>query len=527
MHCEHDRRAFLKSFASLCAAGALGPRAGLAAAPANPDDLTAFSLTEAAALIRSRKISPVEVTNACLARIDRLNPRLNAFITVTGDSALAEARAAEAEIRRGAWRGPLHGVPIAVKDIIDTAGVRTTAASALFKDRVPEDDAEVVRRLRSAGAVLIGKLNLHEFAYGGSSIASQFGAVRNPWNPEFIAGGSSGGSGAAVAASLCFGALGTDTGGSIRLPAAHCGIVGLKPTYGRVSTRGVLPLAWSLDHIGPMTRSVADAAAMLQAIAGYDAKEPTSADRPVPDYGKSLLRRIAAVRLGVAREYATALDPEIESAFTAAVATLRTLTAGVREISFPLNSDDRTTIRAAEAFAYHAANVAATPGLYQPETLAKIRTGADISTTAYIQARRRMEQLRHDGHAAFQTVDLIVTPTTPVLPTAIAETTPDDAPRIRHVAPINLTGFPAISVPCGFSKNGLPIGLQLVARSWDEELLLAVAAAFENATNWHAQRPRLAVRTPPSALPISAQYQSAASGLPPGRQWSALRVPDG
>jgi aspartyl-tRNA(Asn)/glutamyl-tRNA(Gln) amidotransferase subunit A len=486
-----DRRAFLRTCAGVCAVGALRTTARLAAAPTKPGDLTTLTLTEAAALIRSRQISPVELTNACLARIHRLNPVLNAFITVTDDGALAQARDAEAEIRRGRWRGPLHGVPIALKDIIDTAGVRTTAASALFKDRVPEEDADVVRRLQGAGAVLIGKLNLHEFAYGGTSIASHFGAVHNPWKPEFIAGGSSGGSGAAVAAGLCFGALGTDTGGSIRLPAAHCGIVGLKPTYGRVSTRGVLPLAWSLDHVGPMARSVGDAAAMLQAIAGYDPKEPTSGDRPVPDYGKALFRRIATARLGVAREYATGLDPEIDSAFKAAVATLGSLTASVREIAFPVNADDRTTIRAAEAFAYHSANIATTPELYQPETLTRIRTGAGISTTAYIQARRRMEQLRHEGHAVFQTVDLIVTPATPVLPTAIAATPPDDAPRIRHVAPINLTGFPAISVPCGRSSGGLPIGLQLVAPSWGEELLLAVAVRFENATNWHMEHPRL------------------------------------
>jgi aspartyl-tRNA(Asn)/glutamyl-tRNA(Gln) amidotransferase subunit A len=480
----------LKTVAGVCAAGALRTAGRPALAQTKSGDLTALSLTGAAALIRSRKISPVELTQACLARIERLNPVLNAFITVTGDRALSQARDAEAEIRRGKWRGLLHGVPIALKDIVDTAGIRTTAASALFEDRVPEEDADATRRLEAAGAVLVGKLNLHEFAYGGTSIVSHFGAVHNPWNTEFIAGGSSGGSGAAVAAGLCFGALGTDTGGSIRLPAAHCGIVGLKPTYGRVSTRGVLPLAWSLDHVGPMARSVADAAAILQAIAGYDPKEPTSVDRPVPDYSRALLRRSGNVRLGVAREYATGLDPEIESAFKEALGVLGSITGSVRDIAFPVNADDRTTIRAAEAFAYHAATVASAPNLYQPETLARIRTGADISTTAYIQARRRMEQLRHDGHAAFQTVDLIVTPTTPVLPTAIAQTTTDDAPRIRHVAPINLTGFPAISVPCGVSKSGLPVGLQIVAPAWGEELLLAVAAQFENATRWHAMLPR-------------------------------------
>src|SRR5436190_6797752 len=259
--------------------GALAARAGLGAEASDPTKLT---IDEAGRRIRSKQLSSLDVTRAYLTRIERLNPRLNAFITVTSDQALSRARELDAELASGRWRGPLHGVPIALKDIIDTAGVRTTAASALFKDRVPEEDADVVRRLQAAGAVLIGKLNLHEFAYGGTSIASHFGAVHNPWKPEFIAGGSSGRSGAAIAAGLCFGALGTDTGGSIRLPAAHCGIVGLKATYGRVSTRGVLPLAWSLDHVGPMSRTVADAAAVLQIIARYDPQEPTSVERPVP-----------------------------------------------------------------------------------------------------------------------------------------------------------------------------------------------------------------------------------------------------
>jgi len=485
----HSRREFLTVVAG--AAFVAMPTAAPASPPA-PDDLTSLSLVEAGALVQSRKVTPVELTTACLAQIERWNPVLNAFITITRDAALAQARDADGEIRRGRYRGALHGVPIALKDIIDTTGVRTTAASAVFKDRVPTDDAEVVRRLRAAGAVFLGKLNLHEFAYGGTSISSYFGAVHNPWRPDCIAGGSSGGSGAAVAAGLCFGALGTDTGGSIRLPAAHCGIVGLKPTYGRVSTRGVLPLAWSLDHVGPMTRTVADAAAMLQAIAGYDRSEPASIDRPVPDYGKALKQRVRAVRLGVPPDYVAALDPEIQSAFDAALDVLKALTAGAQNVTFSANADDRTTIRAAEAFAYHAARVSSTPDLYQPEVLARIRSGADVSAIAYIEARRRMERLRREGNVAFETIDVLVTPTVPVLPTPIVATSADDGPRIRNVAPFNLAGFPAISVPCGFSRSGLPIGLQLVGPAWGEEVLLAVAAAYENATQWHKLRPVLA-----------------------------------
>src|SRR5579864_3792486 len=257
-------------------------------------ELVDLNIRDASELVRQRKVSPVELTHACLAQIEKLNPALNAFITVTAESATAEARAAEAEIQRGKWRGPLHGIPIALKDLFDTAGVRTTAGSGVFKDRVPEQDAEVVRRLKSAGAVLLGKLNMHEFAYGGTSVATYFGAVHNPWNLDRIAGGSSGGSAAAVAAGLCYGALGSDTGGSVRQPAAYCGIAGLKPTYGRVSTRGAVPLSWSLDHVGPMCRTVGDVALLLQGIAGYDPEDSNSVDAPVPDYAQALRAKISA-----------------------------------------------------------------------------------------------------------------------------------------------------------------------------------------------------------------------------------------
>ncbi len=489
---SQGRREFLKTFAFAGCAAALGSPSLMAAAQARAaDDVTTLSLLDASALIRSRKVSPVELTNACLARVERLNPVLNAFITVTAESALKQARDAEAEIRQGKWRGPLHGVPIALKDIIDTAGVKTTAASALYKDRVPQQDAAVVTRLRAAGAVLIGKLNLHEFAYGGTSITSHFGAVHNPWKPDYITGGSSGGSGAAVAARLCFAALGTDTGGSIRLPAAHCGIVGLKATYGRVSTRGVLPLSWSLDHVGPMTRTVADAAAVLQAIAGYDAQEAASADRPIPDFRAALTRKAGALRLGVPREYFEALDPEVESAVSTALAVLRSLSGGVQDVPFPVKSDDRTTIRAAEAYAYHATSVANTPGLYQPEVLARIRVGADVSAVAYIEARRRMDQARRTSDSVFKSVDLLVTPTVALPATPIAETPSDDVPRIRNVAPFNFYGYPALSLPCGFTKIGLPIGLQIIGPPWSEESLLVVASVFEQATDWHKRRPDL------------------------------------
>src|SRR6266850_7914773 len=325
---------------------------------ANP---TSLSLADAAQLVRHKKISPVELTQACLSRIDKFNPRLNAFITVSAESALAAARSAEAEINRDAWKGPLHGIPVAVKDLLDTAGVRTTAGSALFKDRVPQQDAEVVRRLNAAGAVLLGKLNMHEFAFGASSAFSYFGAVRNPWNLAYSPGGSSGGSAAAVAARLCYAAIGSDTGGSIREPASYCGIVGLKPTYGRVSTAGAIPLSWSLDHLGPMTRTVTDAALLLQVIAGYDAQDPGSIDLPVPDYLAGIEASTSSLRLGIPTDYFYEnLHPDLQLALPDALGVLKKLTRTQRDIA-PLAADGTyasvmnpyVAVLNAEAYEYH------------------------------------------------------------------------------------------------------------------------------------------------------------------------------
>src|SRR6266571_3682407 len=273
-----DRRKFLAASASAVVGLSLRP------VPAQSQDLTGLSLTRASQLLRNKAVSSVQLTQACLDRIDTYNATLNAFITVTVEQALTTAREMDAAWRRGNWRGPLHGIPIALKDNMDTAGIRTTAGSELFKDRVPSEDAEIVQRLKRAGAIILGKTNLHEFAYGGSSSVSYFGPVRNPWALDHVPGGSSGGSAAAVAADLCFGAFGTDTAGSVRIPASYCGIVGLKPTYGRVSSRGVIPLSWTLDHVGPLCKTVEDTALLLGAISGFDALDPTSVDAPVPDY---------------------------------------------------------------------------------------------------------------------------------------------------------------------------------------------------------------------------------------------------
>src|SRR5258708_1391282 len=435
---------------------------------------TLETIAELARRLRLKGVSPVELTRACLDRIEKLNPALNAFITVTGESALAEARAAEIEIARGEWRGPLHGIPVALKDLIDTAGTRTTAASALFEYRVPIEDAEVVERLRRAGAVFLGKNNLHEFAYGGRSLVSFFGDVHNPRNSAHIAGGSSGGSAAAVAAGLCYAAIGTDTAGSIREPAALCGCVGIKPTYGRVSARGVIALSWSLDHVGPLAATVGDAAAVLQAIAGYDRLDVCSADVPVDDYVSALGRSTEKLHVGIPRRYFyDDLDEEVRAAVEQALAVIGTLVAQVRDVQIEVSSD--RTVQAAESFAYHADDVAKTPELYQAETLRRIRSGENISAAEYILRRREMDQERRRTLDFFAEVDLLVTPTMPIPAPAIADLKKDpsalrpaELALLRNTRPFNVWGLPAISVPCGFTKSGLPIGLQIAAPHWRE-----------------------------------------------------------
>jgi aspartyl-tRNA(Asn)/glutamyl-tRNA(Gln) amidotransferase subunit A len=454
------------------------------------------SIAEVSERLRRGELSPVEITRDCLERIEKLNPALNAFITVMTESALAEARRAEAEILRGEWRGALHGIPVALKDLIDTAGVRTTAASELYKDRVPEHDAEVVRRLRVAGAVIIGKNNLHEFAYGGSSLVSYFGDVHNPWNVGHIAGGSSGGSAAAVMAGMAYAAIGTDTAGSIREPAALCGCVGLKPTYGRVGSRGVIPLSLSLDHVGPMASSVEDAAVVLQAIAGYDADDITSANVPVVDYVSALSEGVRSVRVGVVREYFfDELDAEVGAAVEHALRVLADLGAEVKDVRLgdPVPTD--RTLQAAESYAQHAENVAHSPELYQAETVRRIRSGEGVSAAEYIRCRRELELARRNIGAAFADVDVLVTPTMPMPAPAIADLKNDpDALRpaelrlLRNTRPFNVWGLPAISVPCGFTASGLPIGLQIAGAHWREDLVLRVAHTYERATEWHERR---------------------------------------
>jgi aspartyl-tRNA(Asn)/glutamyl-tRNA(Gln) amidotransferase subunit A len=470
------------------------------------DELAYLGLGEVSRLLRSRQVSPIDLTEACLARIERLNPILNAFITVTADAARAQARQSEVRLRRRKGFGPLDGIPIALKDLIDTAGVRTTSACGAFKDRIPAQDATVVRKLKAAGAVILGKLNMHECAFGGSSVTSYFGPVRNPWDVAHLSGGSSGGSAAAVAAGLCYAALGSDTAGSIREPAAFCGIVGLVPTYGRVSTRGVMPLSRTLDHVGPMTRTVTDAAAVLQAIAGYDPGETTSVRRAVGSLTPGSARRLK-LRVGVPRSFFyEELDPGVEQAIEAALTVLRQLGAELRDVPFEV-CRDRTVARA-EAYAFHAENIARAPELYKPDTLTKLRMGATIDAPAYIQARREIDALRRAASDVFSEFDVLVTPTSPVVapkfadwPTKFEDVVAAETTLLRNTRPFNPLGIPSISVPCGMTGAGMPVGMQISGPPWAEVRVLTVAAAFERATDWQRMRPVLPVSAPRPARP--------------------------
>jgi aspartyl-tRNA(Asn)/glutamyl-tRNA(Gln) amidotransferase subunit A len=458
-------------------------------------ELTCLPMSDAAELLRTKKISSLALTRACLERIEQLNPMLNAFITVTAESAFREAKAADEEIVRGEYRGALHGMPIALKDLIDTAGVRTTAGSAVYENRVPEQDATVVRRLRDAGAVFLGKLNLHEFAYGGSGVISHFGPVRNPWDTTRTTGGSSSGAAAAVASGMCFAALGTDTAGSIRLPASLCGITGLKPTYGLVSAAGVIPLCWSYDHVGPMTRTARDAALLLDAIAGYDAEDPTSLPGKYEAVTKGLENLPSGLRFAVAREFFLEdLDSEVAAGFDAAVETLAgILGTKASEISVP--QEKSNVVRVAEPHAYHETLLEKNADLYQPATLERIRAGAGISATRYLEVRRELELLRRSAVSVFDTIDLILTPTVPCLPYGIdelvdnpAELRPKELRMLRNTRPFNTLGWPTITGPCGVGGK-FPIGLQIAAAPGKDGLLLQVAYALERKTRWSEKLP--------------------------------------
>lgn len=436
------------------------------------------TIAEVSELVRNRQISPVELVRECLNKIDAHNTELNAFITVTSDSALQEATRAEAEISAGKFRGPLHGIPIGLKDLIDTAGVRTTAASRVFENRVPSADADVVSRLKRSGAIVIGKQNLHEFAYGGSSVISCFGPVRNPVSPEYIAGGSSGGSAAAVASEMCFASIGTDTAGSIREPAALCGVVGLKPSYGSVSTKGIIPLSPSLDHAGPITRSVEDAAILLNVLTGSELRLAELLDRQPP-----------VLRVGIPRGFFFEdLHSEVEAAVEQAIDNLPCLGCIVTDLEIRVDMD--RTLQAVEAYGVHREWVAQSAELYHPETLRRVRTGENISQDQAASARHELAHLREEIETVFHNVDLLVTPTTPIPAPRLSDLTcnldqlrPTELVLLRNTRPANVWGTPAISVPCGRTPEGLPIGLQIIGPSGHDGRVLQLAFAFERLQN--------------------------------------------
>ncbi len=458
------------------------------------DDIAYATIRTLGMRYRKRELSPVEVTRTLLDRIAQLDPGLHAFVTLTADRALAEARAAEAALHRGDAR-PLLGIPVAHKDIYCTQGIRTTGGSALLADWIPADDATCVRRWQEAGTVLLGKLITHEFAFGLQMPGHRFQPARNPWNLDHIPGGSSSGSGAALAAGLVMGATGSDTGGSIRGPAAFCGIVGLKPTYGRVSRAGVLTLSWTLDHAGPMARTVEDCAYLLQAMAGHDPADPASSRAPVDDYLAPLGGDIRGLRIGVPRTYFfDGIDSEVAQAFEAALTTLRGLGAEVRDVTIPSlhTTPAFLLILMAEAFAYHERDVREHPELYGDVLRERILAGALVTAAEYTQAQRLRAQLCNDVAEVLHHVDVLATPTatTPATSFTRAQDPELGFPR-SNMAPFNLTGLPTLALPCGFASSGLPLSLQLAGRPFEEATVLRVGHAYEQATLWHTRRPPL------------------------------------
>jgi aspartyl-tRNA(Asn)/glutamyl-tRNA(Gln) amidotransferase subunit A len=465
------------------------------------DPLLEFTLTEAARLVAKREVSPVELVEASLARISKVDPALNAYISVY-EQARDVAKAAEIMMAAGHELGPLHGIPLALKDNIALKGLRTTAGSKILADWRPDADATVAARLRSAGGIFVGKLNMHEFAWGGTSDNPHYGAVRNPWNPERFPAGSSGGSGAAVAARMCWGALGTDTGGSIRLPSAINGIVGIRPTYGRVSNHGIIPLAWSMDTAGPMTRTVEDCALMFSVIAGHDAHDPTTAKVPVQDCLAGLGKGVKGLRIGVVPDYFFQhLQPPVYRAIKSALATFESLGAVVKDVSIENihgNISAQLTIESCEPSTYHQRWLRERPQDYGDDVRTLLEVGEMLLATHYLQAQRYRALLRQEFMEAFGQVDVFVCPTLPFTATRVGEMkvviengVEEDmlSAIMQYTGVPSLTGLPSLAVPCGFDPDGLPVGMQIIGRPFDEATLFQAGAAFQSVTDFHRWAP--------------------------------------
>ena len=461
-----------------------------------PDsELLKLTISEIAPMIQAREVSPVDLTEAALAEAERRQPTLNSFIYIMHEQAMAQAEQAEEALSRGEYLGPLHGIPIGIKDNIATGGITTTVGSKVLKDHVPDEDAEVVRRCKQAGAIILGKENLEEFAAGATSNNPHYGAVHNPWGLDHIPGGSSGGGGANVAAGVTFASLGTDLGGSVRLPGAFCGVVGLKQTFGRVSQRGLLVTSFNGDHIGPMTRSVRDSALVLQAIAGYDPLDPSTVPVPVDDYALVLERGAHGLTMGIpSNYYFDMLDPEVEAAVRRAIAALEELGIASREVSVP-SMQYAGALRfssMADSVVTHEPLIASNREDYSPDTLYRTLAGQFVLGRDYSKAMKVQRIIKEEHARVLQDVDFLVTPTTPLpAPRIDADTIMigDERQKVRgpgsglisrNTSPMNATGFPAITVPCGFSAAGLPIGLQFIGRPWEESTLFRIGQAYED-----------------------------------------------
>lgn len=453
-----------------------------------PRSLKALSLA-----FRDKRLSPVEVVRVLLERIETADEDLGAFITVTGERALEEAARAEEEISAGHYRGPLHGVPVGLKDLIYTEGVRTTMGSAFFKDYVPDYSATVALKLEEAGAVLVGKTNTHEFAYGPTGDRSYFGPTRNPHDTRRISGGSSGGSGAAVAANLLYGSLGSDTAGSIRIPSALCGVVGMKPTFGRVSKHGVFPLSWTLDHVGPLTRTVEDNALLLNVLAGHDPKDPYSANKPAEDFARDLRRGVGGGVVGVPRDfYFEHVEEEVGERVREAIEVFLSLGAEVREVGIPnlweTLKAQRYTL-AADAYAIHEERLKSAPEKFDEEVRERLLEGERLKAHRYASAQQRKLGAKDEFEGALGAVDVLLAPTVPIAATLIGQREVDiggyeepvRSAVTRLTGPANFTGFPSLSVPCGFTASGLPVSMQLIGRPFDEATLYRFGHAYEEA----------------------------------------------
>ena len=466
-------------------------------------ELHYMSVWELSGLIRDGRVSPVDLVDACLARIEETEPTLNSFITVLPEQARAAAKRAEREIASGNYRGPLHGIPVGLKDLFETAGVRTTSGTRIYDNYVPTQDCTVAARFAEAGAILIGKLNMHPFAFGPTGENGDYGHMHNPWNPERITGGSSGGSGSAAAAGQCPITMGSDTGGSVRIPAALCGIVGLKPTYGRVSRAGLTPLSWCLDHPGPMVRTVEDAALAMNAIAGRDPRDPATADVPVPDYTGALTGDVRGLRIGVVREYfETELDPGVADLVQRAIGELGELGAEIVDVSLPLYEYAQpisNAILSAEATAAHRDVLLSDGDKMYPQVRDRLEEGLFITAAEYLRAQQARQVFCAQVAGLLEGVDLLAGPVEPVTAPEIlqrrielgGESLPAVPLLTKYTRVYNITGSPAISVPCGFAGDGLPVALHLAGRNFDEMTVLRAAHAYQQANDWHARRPPL------------------------------------